>query len=249
MGLLDDAERVLAERGVLEPLGSLIRQVYRRAAQRHEPELGDDAMSFGTTVWRNLTNLGKATFEGMDGVRVRLEDSSLEIICAGYIVRLYSLQGGIESIRWEGSEVRLGGAVENSRGGQLAFDDEGQFPEVFSGVVPPKRHIRVAHTGDIATGEVTAYLGLPRDNRDGGSPWFEVKLWFGEAVTVGKPLPVVGDPARVPVQRHDELPIPELSIEALRSGGAAGRTAGLAAGRTADLAAGRTTGRAAGRPA
>lgn len=233
MGLLGDAVSVLDARGVLAPLGGLIRQVYRRAADRHEPELGDDAMSFGTTVWRNLTNLGKATFDGVDGVRVRLEDNSLEVLCAGYVVRLYSLQGGIESIRWEGSEARLGGAVENSRGGQLAFDDEEQFPEVFSGVVPPKRHIRVAHTGDISTGEATAYLGLPRDNRDGGSPWFEVMLWFGDAVTVGTPLPTVGAPAGVPAQRYDELLIPELSMETLRPGGAAGRTTGRVAGRPA----------------
>lgn len=233
MGLLDDAVTVLDERGVLEPLGDLIRQVYRRAAERHEPELGDDAMSFGTTVWRNLTNLGKATFDGVDGVRVRLEDNSLEIVCAGYVVRLYSLQGGIESIRWEGSEARLGGAVENSRDGQLAFDDEEQFPEVFAGVLPPKRHIRIAHTGDITTGEAIAYLGLPRDNRDGGSPWFEVKVWFGEPTTVGTPLPIVGDPAELPVQRHDELPIPELAIETLRPGSAAVRTGGRVVGRLA----------------
>ncbi|WP_432049449.1 hypothetical protein [Verrucosispora sp. NA02020] len=233
MGLLGDAVAVLDERGVLEPLGGLVRQVYRRAADRHEPELGDDAMSFGTTVWRNLTNLGKATFAGIDGVRVRVEDNSLEILCAGYVVRLYSLQGGIESIRWEGSEARLGGAVENSRDRQLAFDDEEQFPGVFSGVVPPKRHVRVAHTGDITTGEATAYLGLPRDNRDGGSPWFEVMLWFGDATTVGTPLPAVGDPAGVPVQRHDELVIPELSIESLPPSPAGGRTAGGSIGRWA----------------
>ncbi|WP_194821831.1 hypothetical protein [Micromonospora sp. S-DT3-3-22] len=233
MGLLDDAVAVLDGRGVLEPLGGLIRQVYRRAADRHEPELGDDAMSFGTTVWRNLTNLGKASFDGVDGVRVRVEDNSLEILCAGYVVRLYSLQGGIESIRWEGSEARLGGAVENSRDGQLAFDDAEQFPEVFAGVVPPKRHLRVAHTGDIGTGEATAYLGLPRDNREGGSPWFEVTLWFGDAVTVGTPLPMVGDPVGVPAQRHDELPVPELPLGPLRPAAGSGRTLGAVAGRRA----------------
>ncbi|MBB5829027.1 hypothetical protein [Micromonospora carbonacea] len=232
MGLLDDAVAVLDERGVLEPLGGLIRQVYRRAADRHEPDLGDDAMSFGTTVWRNLTNLGKAAFDGVNGVRVRVEDNSLEILCAGYVVRLYSLQGGIESIRWEGSEARLGGAVENSRDGQLAFDDDEQFPEVFAGVVPPKRHLRVAHTGDIGTGEATAYLGLPRDNREGGSPWFEVTLWFGDATT-GTPLPVVAGPVGVPGQRHDELPVPELPLGTLRPAGGVGRTLGVVAGRRA----------------
>ncbi|GIG86598.1 hypothetical protein [Plantactinospora endophytica] len=241
MTLLGDAVAVLDERGVLGRLGRLIQQVYRRAADRHEPELGDDAMSFGTTVWRNLTNLGKAEFDALDGIVVRVEDNSLEIVCAGYVVRLYSLQGGIESIRWEGSEARLGGAVENSRDGQLAFDDEGQFPEVFAGVLPPKRHIRVAHTGDIVTGEAVAYIGLPRDNRDSGSPWFEVRLWFGEPATAGAPLPVVE--GTVPQPRTADLPIPELDLLALQSDGEARRSEagerrfGVVPGRSAERSA------------
>ena len=142
MDLLHDAIAALHERGVLNPLAELIRQVYRRAAERHEPALGDDAMSFGTTVWRNLTNLGAAEFADRPGVDARIEDNSLEIIAAGYIVRLYSLHGGtatnVESIRWEGSDARLGGAVENSAVGQLALDDEEQFPHAFAGLVPRK---------------------------------------------------------------------------------------------------------------
>ncbi|WP_146231075.1 hypothetical protein [Micromonospora sicca] len=213
MDHLSEAVATLDEGGVLTPLADLIRQVYRRAADRHEPELGDDAMSFGTTVWRNLTNLGAAQSAGVDA---RIEDNSLEILCAGYIVRLYSLQGGtgasVESIRWEGSEARLGGAVENSRHGQLALDDEEQFPDAFAGVVPRKRHVRIAHAGDIDTGEAVAYLGLPRDNRDGGSPWFQVQLWFGQ------PAPAVlhvvndsrmNDALRLP----GEMPIPELDVQ------------------------------------
>jgi hypothetical protein len=222
MDLLDEAVAVLDERSVLDRLGGLIRQVYRRAADRHEPELGDDAMSFGTTVWRNLVHLGAAEFAHVDGVRARIEDNSLELLCDGYVLRLYSLQGGIGSIRWEGSEARLGGAVENSRDGQLAFDDDGQFPEVFAGVVPPKRHVRVAHTGDMTTGEAVAYVGLPRDNRDGGSPWFQVRLWFGEPTAdLAAPSPAAPT-GLVPAPRHDELPIPELEFHARRAGRAAG---------------------------
>lgn len=219
MDLLTEAMAALDERGVLTPLADLLRQVYRRAAERHEPALGDDAMSFGTTVWRNLTNLGAAAFTDQPGVDARIEDNSLEIIAAGYIVRLYSLQGGldasVESIRWEGSDARLGGAVANSVDGQLALDDEEQFPEAFAGLIPPKRHIRIAHAGDIDTGEAVAYIGLPRDNRAGGSPWFAVTLWFGQptrdaaADLTGK----VPGPAR---PHYDELPIPELDLRLRR---------------------------------
>jgi hypothetical protein len=213
--LMTEAMATLNEHGVLTPLADLIRQVYRRAADRHEPELGDDAMSFGTTVWRNLTNLGAAQFAGLAGVDARIEGNSLEILCAGYVLRLYSLQGGtganVESIRWEGSDARLGGALENGRHEQLAFDDEEQHPEAFTGVVPPKRHLRVAHAGDLDTGEAMAYLGLPRDNRDGGSPWFEVTLWFGHPKR-DLAADAVGDQDEAALPRHDELPIPELDV-------------------------------------
>jgi hypothetical protein len=220
--LLAAATKALEEHGVLHPLAELIRQVYRRAAERHEPSLGDDAMSFGTMVWRNLTNLGAAQFAGRSGVDARVEDNSLEILAGGYVVRLYSLQGGtdtsVESIRWEGSEARLGGAVENSTDGQLALDDDEQFPQTFAGLVPHKRHVRIAHAGDVDTGEAVAYIGLPRDNRNGGSPWFEVALWFGQPAGAS----AAHGGGRAPAQyalHHDELPIPELDLQLRRQHG------------------------------
>ncbi|NJC70860.1 hypothetical protein HC031_14200 [Planosporangium thailandense] len=217
MDLLGEAVTVLSERGVLGRLAELIQQVYRRTADRHEPDLGDDAMSFGTTVWRNLVNLGAAAFQDLPCVETRIEDNSLAILSAGYVLRLYSLQGGldsnVQSIRWEGSEARLGGAVENSQAEQLALDDDGQFGPAFVGVVPRKRHLRVAHAGDIATGEAVAYIGLPRDNRDGGSPWFDVRLWFGEPTRTSAASSESSAEGEIPRQRHDELPIPELEMQ------------------------------------
>lgn len=227
---LPPAIATLDASGVLAPLADLVRQVYRRAADRHEPELGDDAMSFGTTVWRNLTNLGVAQFAGLPGVSTRIEDNSLEILCAGYILRLYSLQGGtganVESIRWEGSEARLGGAVENSRHGQLALDDDEQFADAFAGVLPRRRHLRVAHAGDIGTGDALAYIGLPRDNRHGGSPWFEVQLWIGQPA---RTTTVADDgPAGSLVRLRGEVPIPELDLQVRPRNGADRRLSALA---------------------
>ena len=215
MELLDDAITALRQREVLDRLESLVRQVYRRAAERHEPALGDDAMSFGTLVWRNLTNLAVAEFAERPGVGARIVGNSLEILCAGYILRLYSLPGGldsnVESIRWEGSEVRLGGAVENSEGIHVAFDEDETLAPVFSGIVPPKRHLRAAHAGDLETGEAIAYLGFPRDNRDGGSPWFDITRWFGQPPAQHGAEPVNGARPAATV-RHDELPLPELDV-------------------------------------
>lgn len=226
MELLTAAMATLDKRGILDPLVDLIRQVYRRAADRHEPELGEDALSFGTTVWRNLTNLGAAQFTSQPGVDARVEDNSLEILTAGYILRLYSLQGtatSVESIRWQGSDTRLGGAVENSRDGQLALDDEEQFPEVFAGLIPRKRHICFTHAGDIDSGDSLAYIGFPRDNRTGGSPWFEVALWFGQpAWPIAQPTDRHVLDRRAP--HHDEMPRPGLDLR-IRPGRRQGLTA------------------------
>lgn len=64
---------------------------YRWAAERHEPALGNDAMSFGTTAWRNLTNHGASEFASRPGMDAQIEDNSLAVLANGYIPRLHSL--------------------------------------------------------------------------------------------------------------------------------------------------------------
>jgi hypothetical protein len=84
---------------------------------------------------------------------------------------------------------------------------------VFAGLIPQKRHIRIAHAGDIDTGDTVAYIGLPRDNRTGGSPWFAVTLWFGQPTRTTVASVQALDRSR---PSYDELPIPELDLRLRR---------------------------------
>ncbi|MEV0939584.1 hypothetical protein AB0I90_04275 [Micromonospora wenchangensis] len=130
---LGEAVATLDQGGVLTPLADLVRQVYRRAADRHEPELGDDAMSFGTTVWRNLTNLGAAQFAGLPGVDAWIEDNSLEVFVGATSCGCTHCMAALARV-WRQSVGRAAksgsaGPWRTARGEQLALDDEEQFPE------------------------------------------------------------------------------------------------------------------------
>jgi hypothetical protein len=106
-------------------------------------------------------------------------------LCDGYILRQYKLAGttrdvSVSSISWDDSEAKLDGAIENSSR-QLTLDaDLDVGVAAFGGIVPPMRHLRLVHAGDLETGECVIYLGIPRDDRDGGSPWFDVTIVYGE---------------------------------------------------------------------
>jgi hypothetical protein len=122
----------------------------------------------------------------------------------------------VDAISWEDSEAKLDGAIENSSTRQLTLDaDVEAGSAAFGGVVPPKRHLRMVHAGDLETGECVIYLGIPQDNRDGGVPWFDVAVIYGERGGPGdsghgstppyEPAPPAGP-------SYDELPLPDVGL-------------------------------------
>jgi hypothetical protein len=67
---------------------------------------------------RNIANLAVARLKGLRGVRARLVDSALEILCGDHVLRQYKLPGStsdvsVDAISWEDSEAKLDGAIEN----------------------------------------------------------------------------------------------------------------------------------------
>ena len=199
----------------------IVAEVYVRNAARHDPVLGDDATTFGITTSRNVANLAVRRLSGVGDVRARLVDTALEICCGGYIIRQYKLPGdtrdvSVDSISWEDSDAKLDGAIENSAAGQLAFDRDWEpGREAFDQVVPSMRHLRLAHAGDLETGECVIYLGFPRDHRNGGPPWFDVAVVWGEPsamdVTSSESGRTAGT-ALAPGPSYDELPLPDVDL-------------------------------------
>ena len=212
------ARYVLDGSGVIAAMTEIISEVYVKNAARHDPVLGDDATTFGITTSRNIANLAVQRLNDMPGVAARLVDTALEVLCGGYVLRQYKLPGAardvsVNAISWDDSEAKLDGAMANSATGQLSLDaDLAEGASAFGGMVPAMRHLRLAHAADLDTGDCVIYLGVPRDNRVGGLPWFEVDVVFGDsgkaAADAGHPDDLV--PSAGP--RYDQLPLPEFEL-------------------------------------
>ena len=195
----------------------IISEVYVKNATRHDPVLGDDATTFGITTSRNIANLAVQRLNQMPGVSARLVDTALEVLCGGYVLRQYKLPGAardvsVNAISWDDSDAKLDGAVANSATGQLSLDgDLAEGAGAFGGVVPVMRHLRLAHAADLETGDCVIYLGIPRDNRIGGLPWFDVAIVFGDP-GAEHDAGLAGDAALPSGPRYDQLPLPEFEL-------------------------------------
>lgn len=199
----------------------IISDVYVKNAERHDPALGDDAMTFGLTVSRNISNRAVQGIRPLPDVNARLVDTALEVLCDGYVLRHYKLPGAsrmvsVDSISWDDSEAKLDGAIENSSACQLRLDrDLDDGPSAFRNVTPPMRHLRMAHAGDLETGECVIYLGIPQDNRDGGRPWYDVITIHGDLERPDEGLGGAGapyDPMDPKGPTYDELPVPAVEL-------------------------------------
>jgi len=168
-------------RRALEIIRDVARDVYATNADRHDPSHGDDNGTFAQLVWRNIANLSfqKLTQAGIP-VR-RVAGGAIEVTSGPWVVRIYKfpltapdkVRDKLEQLSWDGSAARLRGAVLNSAPkNQLAFDQDPDWAESFAEAVR-QGHVRIMHTGDPETGNCVIEVGLPRDNREGGSPWLD----------------------------------------------------------------------------
>ncbi|MFI9181135.1 hypothetical protein ACIGXG_02845 [Streptomyces goshikiensis] len=181
----------------LEIIRDVAREVYATNADRHDPSHGDDNGTFAQLVWRNIANLA---FQRLNqaGVSVRkVVGGTIEIVVGPWVVRIYKfpltapgkVQDKLEQLSWDGSAARLRGAVVNSAmKDQLTFDQDPDWAESFAAAVR-QGHVRVMHTGDPETGNCVIEVGLPRDNREGGSPWLDGTVEIHNDLQVGLPAP------------------------------------------------------------
>ncbi|MFD7782272.1 hypothetical protein ACFV4Q_04130 [Streptomyces nojiriensis] len=181
----------------LEIIRDVAREVYATNADRHDPSYGDDNGTFSQLVWRNIANL---SFQRLNqaGISVRkVAGGAIEIVAGPWVVRIYKfpltapgkVRDKLEQLSWDGSAARLKGAVANSSiKGQLAFDQDPDWADSFADAVR-QGHVRVVHTGDPETGNCVIEVGLPRDNREGGSPWLDGTVEIHNDLQVGLPAP------------------------------------------------------------
>ncbi|MDD9377879.1 hypothetical protein M8Z33_14655 [Streptomyces sp. ZAF1911] len=194
---LQQAVSDLRQAGALEIIRDVAREVYATNADRHDPAHGDDNGTFAQLVWRNIANL---SFQKLSqaGIPVRkVAGGAIEVISGPWVVRIYKfpltvpgkVRDKLEQLSWDGSAARLRGAVANSATkGQLAFDQDPDWADSFAEAVR-QGHVRIVHTGDPETGNCVIEVGLPRDNREGGSPWLDGTAEIHNDLQLGLPAP------------------------------------------------------------
>lgn len=194
---LQQAVSDLRQAGALEIIRDVAREVYATNADRHDPSHGDDNGTFAQLVWRNVANL---SFQRLNqaGIPVRkVAGGAIEVISGPWVLRIYKfplaapgkVRDKLEQLSWDGSAARLRGAVANSAvKGQLTFDQDPDWAESFAEAVR-QGHVRVMHMGDPETGNCVIEVGLPRDNREGGSPWLDGTVEIHNDLQVGLPAP------------------------------------------------------------
>jgi hypothetical protein len=236
---LQQALDALRRNGALEILEDVIREVYAANADRHDPAHGDDSGTFAQLVWRNIANLAFRRLQKAGHPVKKVAGGAIELISGPWVLRIYKLPlvapdklaAKLEQISWEGSSARLRGAVVNSSAdSQLTLDREPDWAESFAKAIT-QAHVRVMHTGDPETGSYVIEIGLPRDNREGGSPWLDGTAELHNNLHASLPAPqksaegsVEHDDRKIPDRRDEgeRLPAAEADNDLLREKGPQG---------------------------
>ena len=204
--------------GILPTLRAVTSEVWPRNLDRHEPDLGDDAMTLGVQSSRNVRNLAARRLEDA-GIDARVEEQSLRIKHAGRVLHINkttatSPSWDPDSQRWDDSEVRLLGAQANSQayypsGGTL-FPLPAKSPDAL-------KHLHMTWQG-LEGGPTRAWVGFPRL---GYILWFAVAP-LAEADPVHRTLrPTAALPASSPNFDAMDTPEPAVTLK-LRDGVAGG---------------------------
>jgi len=193
-----------------------LHRVYDENAARFEPLLGDDAMTFGVNMYRNSWYTMERVADDLPGWTSARPDGSLVICGAGMRIHVYK-HGQDETddpdnfrLDQQASETKR--LIAASNAGQLSFDLE---PVVEVSVEPDESDLRelvIIHAGNRDDGCCSIRIGAPVPADEvGSSPW----RWIEELWTIERPTTEATLLERSERLRHDELPEPEVQVEAL----------------------------------
>jgi hypothetical protein len=166
-GLLDEVVTEWTEAGVLGELCSIVRTVWRQNVDRHEPRLGDDALSLGVQASRNVCNLAVRNLGKTPDVRAR-DAQTLEVFHQGRILHTSKVGSrsstwDVSSADWSSSDVRTNSAQANAKAympvdGTL-FERVGALP----GQMADPRVLRYLHLlwQGFDNGGTRSWIGFP----------------------------------------------------------------------------------------
>jgi hypothetical protein len=198
------------------PAAHELRHVYDLNAGRHDPMVGDDAIVFGVSIYRNSWFMLERLIEDLDGWTSSRPEGSLVISGAGYRIHVYrhgqDEEVDLDAFRLDDGVSETKRSIAVSNGAQLTLEFEPPPVEVGSADQSELRELVIIHAGNPDDGCCGVWIGAPVPADEIRlSPWHWIKpLWLIERSALEE-----GSTDRAERLRHDELPEPDVSVEAI----------------------------------
>jgi hypothetical protein len=194
----------------------LLRRTYDINAARHDPQVGDDGVTFGSAIYRNSWfQLEQALTDDVVWFTAR-PDGSLTISNGDLRVHVYRCGNDehtdLDAFRLDDAPASLTKrsiAVANTAQLTLALFDEEQ-PAASPALPPSLRELVIIHAGNPDDGCCGVWVGAPLriEETITASPWAWIQsLWQIDRPTQGATTIDLADHLR-----HDQLPEPDLDI-------------------------------------
>ena len=194
----------------------VLRRTYDINSARHDPQVGDDAVTFGSAIYRNSWFQLEQAFAEHVGWTTGRPDGSLTITNGD--VRLHVYRCGqdeltdLDAFRLDDAPASLTKraiATANSAQLTLALFDEDQ-PPVSPTTPPTLRELVIIHAGNPDDGCCGIWVGAPLTIEETitASPW----AWIDSLWQIDRPEPRATTIDLADHVRHDELPEPDLDI-------------------------------------
>jgi hypothetical protein len=149
-----------------------LQHTYAMNAERHDPSLGDDGLTFGVGVWRNSWHGLEEAVEPLPDVSSERPDGSLVLVIGA--TRIHSYKVGnteeldIATVRFSGTATKS--RIVRSNAEQLQLFDSAT-------TLAPPANLVLAHAGNPFDGLCAVYVGVPTEG-DSGPSWHWVEELF-----------------------------------------------------------------------
>lgn len=184
-------------------LVSALQHVYAINAERYDPQLGDDGLTFGVQVWRNSWHELEAAVQTLHDISTARPDGSLVLRIGDVRLHTYKV-GNTEELNIH--NVRISGTATKDRIVHSNVEQLQLFSTAPPATGPP--NLVLAHAGNPFDGLCAVYVGAPTEDEAGPS-WSWVESLYQippDEVRRGEPLP------EGPVTPYSDLPVTDFDL-------------------------------------
>ncbi len=185
-----------------EQVLAAIAEAYDENCRRYAEEIGDNATTFGVTLFHNICFFLEQRLEGVGGVEIRRPSNAFVIEIDGYFLHVYKAPPGaatMHAMRFDQSDVRLELVRENTDQLSLEFIEE-------SAPIDEPRHLVVVHFGDPIDGLERVEVGAPIASGVNGFAW----AW--SEVLSDQPVERRAEDEGAPVEHDEPKAVPDFGL-------------------------------------